>query len=65
MAVLQDNAGSGKAWHLFELGEGPLAAKGTFKAKIIDIRDEFVVERRKFEDPSQMEKVDLTAFLFG
>ncbi len=65
MAVLQDNAGAGKQWHLFELGEAPVAPKGTFKTKVIDIRDEFGVERRKFDDPSQMEKVDLTAFLFG
>jgi len=65
MAVLQDNAGAGRQWHLFELGEAPTAPKGTFKAKVIDIRDEFGVERRKFDDPSQMEKVDLTAFLFG
>jgi hypothetical protein len=65
MAVLQDNAGQGKQWHLFDLGDAPTPPKGTFKAKIIDIRDEFGVERKKFENPSETEKVDLTAFLFG
>ena len=50
-------------------GYGPriteLAPKGTFLATIVDIVDTFGVERRKFEDPTVMEKVDLTIFVFG
>lgn len=66
MAILQDNAGSGKQFHLFDLGENaPTPPKGTFAATIIDIKDEFGVERRKFDNPNETEKVDLTAFLFG
>jgi hypothetical protein len=65
MAVLQDNAGAGKQFHLFDLGDAPTPPKGTFRARIMDIRDEFGVERKNFEDPSKIEKVDLTAFLFA
>lgn len=38
---------------------------GTYLATCIDVQDKFGVERHKFEDPNTMEKVDLTAFLFG
>ena len=64
MAILQDNAGK-SAFHLFDLGPSNLPPKGTYAATIIDIVDKFGVERRKFEQPDQTEKVDLTAFLFG
>lgn len=64
MAILQDNAGK-SAFHLFDLGPSNLPPKGTYAATIIDIVDKYGVERRKFEQPDQMEKVDLTAFLFG
>jgi len=64
MAILQDNAGK-SAFHLFDLGPSNLPPKGTYAATIIDIVDKFGVERRKFEKPDEMEKVDLTAFLFG
>lgn len=66
MAVLTYNSGAGKQWHLFDLdADRPMPPKGTFRAKVIDIKDEFGVERRSFDDPAKMEKVDLTAFLFG
>jgi hypothetical protein len=65
MAKLQDTSGSGNSYHLFDVDAEALPPKGTFKAKVIDIKDVFGVERRSYDDPSQMEKVDLTAFLFG
>jgi hypothetical protein len=42
-----------------------VAPAGTFQATVIDIKDEFGVIRPKFENPAEMEKVDLTTFLFG
>lgn len=43
---------------------GPgLSAPGTFVAVVEDIVDEFQVERRKFQS-EELEKVDLTCFLF-
>jgi len=41
-----------------------LAPAGTFIATVLDIRDEFGVTRQKFQS-TEMEKVDLTCFLFG
>lgn len=41
-----------------------LAPAGTFVATVLDIRDEFGVTRQKFQS-TEMEKVDLTCFLFG
>jgi len=41
-----------------------LAPAGTFVATVIDIRDEFGVTRQKFQS-TEVEKVDLTCFLFG
>jgi hypothetical protein len=41
-----------------------LPPAGTFGATVIDIRDEFGVQRQKFES-YELEKVDLTCFLFG
>jgi len=50
-------------------GFGPriseLAPKGTYLATIVDIIDRFGVERPKYEDPTVMEKLDLTLFVFG
>jgi hypothetical protein len=42
-----------------------LAPKGTYLATIVQIIDRFKVERPKFEDPTIMETVDLTIFVFG
>ena len=41
-----------------------LAPAGTFVATVIDIHDEFGVQRQKFES-AELEKVDLACFLFG
>ena len=41
-----------------------LAPAGTFIATVLDIRDEFGVTRQKFQS-TELEKVDLTCFLFG
>lgn len=41
-----------------------LAPAGTFIATVLDIKDEFGVTRQKFQS-TEMEKVDLTCFLFG
>ena len=46
-----------------EVGD-KLAPAGTFIATILDIRDEFGITRQKFQS-TEMEKVDLTCFLFG
>lgn len=66
MAVLQDTASNSAVRCLFNTkpSEG-LAPSGTFRAKIIDIVDKFKVERRKFDNPSETEIVDLTQFRFG
>lgn len=42
-----------------------LAPKGTFIAVCLDVEDAFGVQRPKFDDPTQMETVDLTWFYFG
>lgn len=60
MAVLQQPKSSSS---LFELPD-ELPPRGTFVATCIDIRDVFGVERQKFQS-QEMEKVDVTAFLFG
>ena len=41
-----------------------LAPAGTFVATVIDIRDEFGIQRQKFQS-MEVETVDLTTFLFG
>ena len=41
-----------------------LAPAGTFVATVIDIRDEFGIQRQRFQS-TETEKVDLTCFLFG
>ncbi len=65
MAIL--TPGTGSTYRLFEYEQEQegLPPKGTFAATIIDIVDKFKVERPKFENREQMEKVDLTSFLFG
>jgi hypothetical protein len=64
MAVLQQSTGNGRGMRLFELAWDSPPPEGTFPAKIIDICDKYGVERKKFES-EEIEKVDLTAFLFG
>ena len=51
-----------KSAQMFDTGE--LAPKGTFIATCLEIKDQFGVERRKYQS-DEMEKVDLTGFLFG
>lgn len=41
-----------------------LAPAGTFVATVIDVHDEFGVQRQRFQS-TETEKVDLTCFLFG
>ena len=60
MAVLTQPKSSSS---LFELPD-ELPPRGTFVATCIDIRDVFGVERQKYQS-QEMERVDLTAFLFG
>ena len=62
MAVLTKPVSTG-AGRMFDTGD-EIPAKGTFVATCIDVKDVYGVERRKFES-EEMEKVDLTAFLFG
>lgn len=60
MAVLKQPTSTGS---LFELGD-QLPPRGTFVATCINVRDVFNTERKKFQS-EELEKVDLTAFLFG
>lgn len=60
MAILQQPKSTSS---LFELSD-EMPPRGTFVATCIDIRDVFGVERQKYQS-QKMEKVDLTAFLFG
>ncbi len=62
MAILKEPAPS-LAGSLFEL-QGDTPPKGTFVATCIDTKDAYGVERKKFQS-EQLEKVDLTGFLFG
>lgn len=59
MAVLQ----APKTQQMFETGT-EITPKGTYVATCIDIKDLFGVERKKFQS-EEMEKLDITAFLFG
>jgi hypothetical protein len=45
-------------------GELPIAPTGTFNAKCIEIDDQFGVERKKYQS-EEMQKLDVTRFLFG
>ena len=47
-----------------ELIGDDLAPAGTYVAMVIDVRDEFGVQRQKFQS-TEIETVDLTTFLFG
>lgn len=46
-----------------QLGDA-LPPAGTYVATVIDIRDEFGIQRQRFQS-TETEKVDLTCFLFG
>lgn len=62
MAILQQPVNSSNPFA--EVIGDDLAPAGTFVATVIDIRDEFGVQRQKFQS-LEMETVDLTTFLFG
>jgi hypothetical protein len=47
-----------------EVPQEPIPPAGTFIATVLDIRDAYGVERKKF-DSEEMEKQDVTQFLFG
>lgn len=46
-------------------GDLPLAPAGTYTATLIDVVDQFQTQRRKFDNPTETETVDLTTFCFG
>jgi len=60
MAILKEPTQT----RVFDTGDAT-PPRGTFVAKCIDAKDMFNVQRPKFENPAEMERVDLTAFLFG
>ena len=62
MAVLQQPVVNGNVFA--ELIGDDLAPAGTYVAMVIDVRDEFGVQRQKFQS-TEVETVDLTTFLFG
>jgi hypothetical protein len=62
MAVLTAPVSSSS--RVFDLPADKLPAKGTFVATCLEVKDLFGVERRKFQS-EELEKVDITAFLFG
>jgi len=62
MAVLQQPVNHSNPFAQ-QIGDA-LAPAGTFIATVLDIKDEFGVTRQKFQS-TEMEKVDLTCFLFG
>ncbi len=62
MAILQQPTNNGNPF-VDSIGDD-LAPAGTFVATILDIKDEFGVQRTKFQS-TEMEQVDLTCFLFG
>jgi hypothetical protein len=62
MAVLQQPISHSNPFAQ-QIGDA-LAPAGTYIATILDIKDEFGVTRQKFQS-TEMEKVDLTCFLFG
>jgi len=62
MAILQQSTS----------GEGPitgwtleLCRPGQYLAVCLDVKDSFGIQRPKYEDPSQIETVDVCRFLFG
>ncbi|MCE9615069.1 MAG: hypothetical protein K8T26_12395 [Lentisphaerae bacterium] len=62
MAILQQPVNNSNPFA--DLIGDDLAPAGTFVATVIDVRDEFGVQRQKFQS-LEMETVDLTTFLFG
>lgn len=58
MAIIQEPTANG-------FDTGALAPAGTFVATCLDIQDQFGVDRPKFENPQETEKLDITRFLFG
>ncbi len=62
MAVLEQPVNNSNPFS--DLIGDELAAAGTFVAVILDIRDEFGIQRQRFQS-TEMETVDLTTFLFG
>jgi hypothetical protein len=62
MAILQQPVVGGNVF-AEQIGDD-LAPAGTFVATVIDIVDEFGVQRQKFQS-TEIETVDLTTFLFG
>lgn len=62
MAVLVQPVVGGNVFA--ELIGDDLAPAGTYVATVIDVRDEFGVQRQKFQS-TEIETVDLTTFLFG
>ena len=62
MAILQQSSN----------GDGPitgwtleLCRPGQYLAVCLDVKDSFGIQRQKYEDPSQIETVDVCRFLFG
>jgi hypothetical protein len=62
MAILQQSTS----------GEGPItgwplepARPGQYLAVCLDVKDSFGIQRPKYEDPSQIETLDVCRFLFG
>ena len=64
MAILQQPTAKNNNPYTEVIGDD-VAPAGTFQATVIDIKDEFGIIRPKYENPAEMEKVDLTTFLFG
>jgi len=62
MAILQQPVNNSNAFA--DIIGDDLAPAGTYMATVLDVLDEFGVVRQKFES-TEMEKVDLTTFLFG
>jgi hypothetical protein len=62
MAILQQPVVGGNVF-ADQIGDD-LAPSGTYVATVLDIVDEFGVQRQKFQS-MEMETVDLTTFLFG
>lgn len=58
MAIITQPEASG-----FDIGA--LAPAGTYVATCLDVQDQFGVDRPKFENPQETEKLDVTRFLFG
>ena len=64
MAVLQEQVSKFKNPY-GELTKDDLAPAGQWVATLIDIKDEFGVQRPSFDNPNVIETLDQTTFLFG